>query len=230
MLEAVRTFADQQVAHDFFVALRWPNGAACPRCGNALVNALPTYRRWYCKECKRQFTAKVGTVFEDSPIGFDKWLPAIWLISSNRNGISSCELGRALGVTQKTAWFMLHRIRTMLANESFEQLSGIIEADETYIGGSYSSKPKSVRRGRTLTSERFTNKTAVFGIVQRGGSVRAWVLPNGPTRKALMPHLLKNIHQDATVHTDSAPTYTDLPEHFLRHAAVNHSLDEYVRD
>jgi transposase-like protein len=126
MLEAVKQFADPQVAHDFFVQIRFPNGVACPRmgCGSARVAYMEKVRRWYCNECKRQFSAKVGTIFEDSPIGLDKWLPAIWLIASNRNGISSCELARALGVTQKTAWFMLHRIREAMHDDAFRILSG----------------------------------------------------------------------------------------------------------
>jgi transposase-like protein len=229
MLEAVRQFADPQVAHDFWVAMRWPHGAACPRCGNLEPRYLgDKYRRWFCRDCQRQFTAKVGTIFEDSPIGFDKWLPAIWLISSNRNGISSCELARGLGVTQKTAWFMLHRIRTALANESFEQLRGIIEADETYIGGSTASMPKRIRKDRTLASKRFENKTAVLGMVERGGRVRAMVLA-APTSREIMPRLLKHVHHDATLYTDAAPTYRDSNEFFLHHDSVNHSLDEYVR-
>jgi len=158
MLQAVRQFADPQVAHDFFVQIRWPNGVACPRmgCGSASVAYLPKYRRWYCNDCKRQFTAKVGTIFEDSPIGFDKWLPAIWLIASNRNGISSTELARALKVTQKTAWFMLHRIRLAMGSGSFRMLTGIVEADEAYIGGKWTSKPKSVRyaKDRPTVSEK----------------------------------------------------------------------------
>ncbi|HVN68184.1 MAG TPA: IS1595 family transposase, partial [Candidatus Binatia bacterium] len=229
MLEAARKFADPQVAHDFWVALRWPNGVACPRCGLAEPHYLgDKYRRWFCSDCKRQFTAKVGTIFEDSPIGFDKWMPAIWLISSNRNGISSCELARAIGVTQKTAWFMLHRIRTALANDSFDQLRGIIETDETYVGGSYTSKPKRVRRNRTLASKRFENKTAVLGMVERGGRVRAMVLPTS-TRRELLPRLRDHVHQDATVFTDANPSYRDLDEMFLRHDSVNHTLEEYVR-
>src|SRR5580700_6533974 len=105
LLEAITTFSDPEVAHDFVKALRWPNGVACPRtgCGSADVREIRGKRpRWYCRECKREFTAKVNSIFEDSPIGFDKWLPAMWLISANRNGISSLELHRALGVTQKT--------------------------------------------------------------------------------------------------------------------------------
>jgi transposase-like protein len=229
MLEAVRRFADPQVAHDFWVAMRWPNGAVCPRCGNTEVHYLDDkYRRWFCKDCQRQFTAKVGTMFEDSPIGFDKWMPAIWLTSSNRNGISSCELARAFGVTQKTAWFMLHRIRTALANESYDQLRGIIEAHEAYVGGSYMNKPLRVRRDRRLASKRFTNKTVVLGMVERGRRVHAYVLPSAMTQEIIL-RLRAQVHQDATLHTDAHHTYKDAGEYFLRHEAVNHSLDEYVR-
>ena len=137
MLQAVQQFADPQVAHDFFVQIRWPYGVACPRigCGSAQVAYMEKHRRWYCNECKRQFSAKVGTIFEDSPIGLDKWLPAIWLIASNRNGISSYEIARALYVTQKTAWFMLHRIREAMTEGDLEQFRGPVEADETYVGG-----------------------------------------------------------------------------------------------
>jgi len=138
MLEAVRQFADPQVAHDFFAQIRFPNGVACPRigCGSTNVAYLAKVRRWYCNECKRQSSVKVGTIFEDSPIGFDKWLPTIWLLASNKNGISSYELSRALKVTQKTAWFMLHRVRAAMADGAFAPpLSGEVEADETYVGG-----------------------------------------------------------------------------------------------
>jgi len=108
MIQAVRQFADPQVAHDFWVQMRWPEGVTCPLArGSVRVSYMPKRRRWYCNDCKRQFTAKTRTVFEDSPIGFNKWLPAIWLIASNRNGISSYEVARGLGVTQRTAWFML---------------------------------------------------------------------------------------------------------------------------
>ncbi len=139
MLQAVRQFADPQVAHDFFVQIRWPNGVACPRmgCGSAAVAFMPKVRRWYCNECKKQFSAKIGTIFEDSPIGLDKWLPAMWLIASNRNGISSYEIARALEVTQKSAWFMLHRIREAMQDDTFSMLTGTVEVDEAYIGGRF---------------------------------------------------------------------------------------------
>ncbi|MBV9720070.1 MAG: IS1595 family transposase [Candidatus Eremiobacteraeota bacterium] len=176
MIEAVRMFADEKVAHDFFVGMRWPHGVACPRaCGSLAVAYMAKQRRWYCNDCKQQFTAKVGTVFEDSPIGFSKWLPAFWLIASNRNGISSHELGRALKVTQRTAWFMLHRIRLAMETETFDKLTGTIEADEAYIGDKSEKMSKKRRRAIEAAGQTaYSSKAAVFGMVERKGRVRAW--------------------------------------------------------
>ena len=229
MLEAVLQFADVQVAHDFFVEYRWPNGVACPRmgCGSASVTYLANYRRWNCRECKRQFTAKVGTIFEDSPIGLNKWLPAFWLLSSNRNGISSHELARALGVTQKTAWFMLHRIREALVSNAVEPLTGTVVVDETYIGGKWENRPKGKRKHRSRQAVTAA-KTPVFGMVERNGRVRAWTVSD-VTAKTLLPKLRDSIHHDATLYTDSANVYKHVNEYFLKHASVNHSAEEYVR-
>jgi transposase-like protein len=171
--EAITYFADSDRAREFVVALRWPNGVACPRygCGSAYVQWIGTRKLWRCKECKRQFTAKVGTVFEDSPIGFEKWLPAFWLLSSAKNGISSYELHRALGVTQKTAWFMLHRIRLAMKTKTFERLHGEVEADETFIGEKLRNKHRAhrhVRSGKKSTGP--VGKTPILGIMQRGKS------------------------------------------------------------
>src|SRR6202162_5245841 len=232
MLEAAHQFADPQVAHDFFVQMRWPHGVACPRmgCGSADVTYLAKYRRWNCKDCGRQFTAKVGTICEDAPIGLDKWLPAFWLIASNRNGISSHELGRALRVTQKTAWFMLHRIREAMASDATDPLTGTVEADETYIGGKWENKPKRVRvaAGADGPRKHWESKTAVFGMVQRGGRVRAWTVA-GRSKKTLLPKLRESIDQDVTVYTDAYHLYRHINEFFLHHSTVNHSLHEYVR-
>jgi transposase-like protein len=235
MLQAIRQFGDPQVAHDFFVQIRFPNGVACPRmgCGSARVAYLAKVRRWYCNECKRQFSAKVGTIFEDSPIGLDKWLPAIWLIASNRNGISSYEIARGLGVTQKTAWFMLHRIREAMQSDSFRLFTGTVEADETFIGGKFDNKPLKVRRKLSKRNWVMEGKTAVFGMVERPihghkGEVRAMTVPS--TQKAtLTPILRRYVHHDATMHTDEARQYQSLLETFLYHQTVNHSAMEYVR-
>jgi transposase-like protein len=237
MLEAVRMFASEQVAHDFFVAMRWPGGiVACPRaCGSLEVAYMAKQRRWYCNECKRQFTAKIGTVFEDSPIGFSKWLPAFWLLASNRNGISSHELGRALKVTQRTAWFMLQRIRLAMQDDTFDQLRGTVESDEAYIGGKWESMNK--KRRRAIEKAGLTplsSKAPVVGMIERRhrdggkGRVRAYAVPD-TTHKTLLPLLTKSIDQDATLYTDESTLYTHINEFFLKHSAVNHGLKEYVR-
>lgn len=231
MIEAVRQFADPEQAHDFFVQLRWPGGiVGCPlSCGSTEVTYMPKRRRWYCRDCKGQFTAKSRTVFEDSPIGFDKWLPAFWLLSSNRNGISSHELGRALKVTQRTAWFMLQRIRLAMESEAFDMLTGEVEVDEAYIGGKWHSKSNRERRAlRAAGTTIWETKTPVFGMVERGGRVRAWKVPN-TQKNTLLPKLRASIDQDATVYTDSASLYTHINEFFLHHSSVNHELREYVR-
>ncbi len=230
MLEVVKQLADPGTAHDFFVQIRWPNGVACPRmgCGSAEVAYMAKRRRWYCNECKRIFTAKVGTIFEDSPIGFNKWLPAVWLIASNRNGISSHELARGLPVTQKTAWFMLQRIRLAMQDESFDLLTGTVEADETYVGGKWKNKSLKARRALGRTGQMRDGKTAVFGMVERKGRVRARSVPD-TTHKTLLPILRDSIDQDATLYTDAATIYTHVNEFFLTHSSVNHHLEEYVR-
>jgi transposase-like protein len=231
MLEAARYFEDPQRAHDFFVAIRFPNGVACPRmgCGSAEVAYMPKHWRWYCNECKRQFSAKVGTIFEDSPIPLTKWLPAVWLIASNRNGISSYEIARGLGVTQKTAWFMLHRIREMMADEPTDKLSGTVEVDEAYIGGKWERMNQ--KRRRAIAKGRHTplsSKQAVLGMVERKGRVRAWAVPT-TGHQTLLPLLRNSIHEDATVYTDAIALYTHINEFFLHHATVDHDLKEYVR-
>ncbi|TAM60500.1 IS1595 family transposase [bacterium] len=235
MLQAVQQFSDPQVAHDFFVQIRWPNGVACPRmgCGSASVAYLAKYRRWYCNDCKRQFTAKVGTIFEDSPIPFTKWLPAIWLLASNRNGVSSCELARALGTTQKTAWFMLHRIRLAMGQESFGRLNGEVEADETFVGGKLRHKRRThyhVPSGMKAVGS--VGKTPVLGIVERSnderqGQARAFVVPS--VRKGtLVPKILENVDSAAKMFTDSLMSYKHLDRYFAAHEVVNHAF-EYVR-
>ncbi len=224
LLEAVRVFADKQVAHDYFVALRWPNGMACPRvgCGSADVAKIGSRNAWRCRECNRQFTAKVNTVFEDSPIGFDKWLPAMWMLSADRNGVSSCEVARAIGVTQKTAWFMLHRLRHAMQTETFDRLSGEVEADETYIGGkTRRGTPLAVRIGHKGQKAKMDAKTVVMGMRERGGRVRAFVVPNN-RRGTLLPRIVEHVEPGATVYTDSLKSYIDVREQYVHHV-INHA-------
>src|SRR5215470_14206204 len=150
LLEAVRYFAEPDTSLNFMVALRWPNGVACPTCGRTDVRFLATRRLWECKDKhpRKQFSVKVGTIFEDSPLGMDKWLPVVWLVANCKNGVSSYEVARDLGVTQKTAWFMLQRVRVAMETGTYQKLSGEIEADETFIGGLAKNMHKKVREAK----------------------------------------------------------------------------------
>ena len=199
-LEAIRCFSDPDVAHNFMVEMRWPNGVTCPHCQNTDVKFVKTNekkprRLWNCRGCEKQFTAKVGTIFEDSPIGFEKWLPAIWMVVNCKNEISSCELARSLGVTQKTAWFMLHRIRHALQCGSVKKLSGTVEADETFIGGQAKNMHKGARKAVGLGP---TGKAIVMGLLERNGPVRPRVIPD--TRRGTLHAQIRRRIKTDTVH------------------------------
>jgi transposase-like protein len=232
LVEAVRLYANPDVAFEFVKAMRWPNGVACPRmgCGSADVHFIATRKTWRCNECERQFSTKVGTIFEESPLGYDKWLPAIWLITNAKNGISSCEVGRALGVTQKTAWFMLHRIRAAMKSGTFEKLVGPVEADEAYIGGL--NRKMSIARKVRLAKTGGTGKVAVMGIVERNkpgrkGQVRAFVV-QATDRKTLQGGLMKHVTPGSELHTDGHSAYYDLWQKGFNHHVIDHAF-EYVR-
>ena len=184
--EAAKAFADEQFCIDLIAAMRWCDGQAiCPNCAGANVHFMDSRKVWQCKnkECKKQFSVKVGTIFEDSAIKLEKWLLAMWLIVNAKNGISSYELHRAIGITQKSAWFVLHRIRTAMTVGSIEKLSGTVECDEVYIGGDAKNmhRSKRVRFSKPWTRNVKDHKTAVFGMVQRGGKVRAKVIKKATT-------------------------------------------------
>src|SRR5437868_5775560 len=192
LLEAIRYFSDLDICTQFVAGLRWPNGPVCPRCGGIEYSYLTTRRVWKCKACKKQFSVKVGTIFEDSPLGLDKWLPAVWLAANSKNGISSHELGRSLGVTQKSAWFMLHRIRLAMQTGSFLKLSGEVEVDETYIGGKARNMHKADRARRLKDKTGMRGKTPIVGALERDGQVRAAVIGN-VGRRSLHRHIHENV-------------------------------------
>ncbi|MGB9113321.1 MAG: IS1595 family transposase [Acidimicrobiales bacterium] len=225
LLEAIRYFSDEDRAFEFFKQLRWPDGeVACPRCGEMDPYFLSTRHIWKCRGCRKQFSLKVGTIFEDSPIALDKWLPAVWLIANSKNSISSHELARALQVTQKTAWFMLHRIRFAMESETFEKLFGTSEIDETYVGG----RGEFVHR-RVLKLRGYPPKTPVQGVRNRDtGTVRAKVITGEGQLKA-------NVHSwiepGATVYTDEAQAYRTIGDTYI-HDFVTHqgpTRNRYVR-
>src|SRR6266542_3133759 len=170
LLEAIRYFSDPVVANDFVAALRWPDGPECPTCASKELGYVKTRHLWQCrnKECKRQFSVKVGTIFEDSPIPLDKWIASVWLIANSKNGISSHELGRAVGLTQKSAWFVLHRVRLAMQRGDWRRFSGEIEVDETFIGGKARNMHKAERE-RKITGTGGKDKAKVLGIKERDG-------------------------------------------------------------
>jgi len=162
---AIVYFSDADVAIEFLRDIRWPSGVECPTCGSKDVYYISTQRRWKCrnKHSKQQFSVKVGTIFEDSPIGLDKWLPAAWLVTNCKNGISSYELARDLNITQRTAWFMLHRVRHAMHLLSFEKFSGEVEADETFVGGKVKNMHKKSKRKIKAVNDGNWGKSVVLG-------------------------------------------------------------------
>lgn len=237
LMEAIQYFSEGDNAFNFMVNLRWPEKVCCPRCASEKVGFVKTRKIWECKgECKKQFSVKVGTIFEDSPIKLAKWFCAMWLIANAKNGISSYELHRALGVTQKTAWFMLHRIRLAMQSGSIvkDKIGGIVEVDESYIGGKARNMHKNTKVRRGITGTGMKGKTAVMGLLERHGEhksvsrVIAEVLPNTPTKKALIGRVKKYVLKETEVHTDALNSYNDLSADFV-HKVVDHA-ECYVKD
>ena len=218
--EAIKHFASDDAALDFMVRLRWPNGSVvCPRCESKNVHFLKSRKIWECRACKvkKQFSAKVGTIFEDSPIGLDKWFCALWLLVNAKNGISSYEIHRSLGVTQKTAWFMLQRIRLAMQSGTFRKMSGRVEADETYIGAKARYMHKNKRTG---VGHAGIKKTAVQGILERSAGdqhSRVVLKVVDTTRKPeLCGNVRKHVQGGSTVCTDALMSYDDLESDYDR--------------
>jgi transposase-like protein len=228
--EAILYFSDQENCLNYLVARRpeWSDGVVCPTCGSKKVSFLKNQLRWQCsaRHPKRQFSVKVGTIFEDSPLGLDKWLPAMWLILNCKNGISSLEIHRALGVTQKTAWFMLHRIRLAQQGKQGGKLAGEVEIDETFIGGKARNMHKS-KRARVITGTGGKDKTLVLGMLERGGNVRAMVVENR-RKKELQSNVREHVEAGAAIFTDELLSYEGLEADY-QHAIINHAV-EYVND
>ena len=229
--EAIQLYADPDVCQATLAEARWPDGVTCPRCGSDLVSYLKNQCRWQChtKHPRRQFSVKVGTIFEDSPIGLDKWFAVIWLIGSAKNGISSYEIGKAIGVTQKTAWFMLHRIRLSMQTGTFEKMSGEVEADETFIGGKARNMHNS-KRTRAIKGRGPMGKVAVMGLLERHGkyghsTVRTHVV-GGRRKKHLEPEVRRTVEGGSAVYTDALKSYDGLSDGYV-HGVIDHA-ETYV--
>jgi transposase-like protein len=241
LLEAIQHFSDEQVCINTVAEMRWLDGLPkCPDCWTPKPYYIKTQKRWKCRECRRQFSVKVGTIFEDSPISLKKWLPALWLLVNCKNGISSYEVARDLGVTQKTAWFMLQRLRLVLKAKNMgtkfgSNDGGEVEVDETFVGG----KVKNMNRKRKLvlanlqgqaaawkSRSRYPGKTAVVGILDRESrQIRAKVIPD-VKRETLQKEILDNVKFGSAVYTDQAVSYDTLHRRYI-HETVNH-IQTYV--
>ena len=225
--QAILYFANPDNCLAFMVARRWPNGVECPTCGRKDVRFISTRRLWECKDKhpKRQFSVKVGTIFEDSAIPLDKWLVAIWLVANCKNGISSYEVGRALGVTQKSAWFMLHRIRLAMQNQTTVKMGGPdreVEVDETFIGGA-ARFMHADKRKRRITETGTKDKVAVMGMLERGGQVRASVVGNR-RKHGLQNNVLAHIKAGSAIYTDALMSYQGLRyRNDYKHEVIDHA-------
>lgn len=222
-------FQDADIAREYLEALRWPNGQVCPHCGvvgNAYKLEGKSHRLglWKCKDCRKQFSVTVGTVFERSKIPLNKWLMAVYLLATSKKGISSHQIHRMLGVTYKTAWFMTHRIREAMRDGFDGQLGGggkVIEADETF--GNERKPRRQGKKGRG-----YQHKTKILSLIERGGRVRSFHVP-AVNAKTLCPILKEQIHQDSRLMTDEAGHYTKVGREFGEHGVVGHGIGEYVR-
>jgi len=234
LMDAILYFADYGHCRDFMVDLRWPDGKVkCPVCGAEKVTYLAKQRVWKCYQPhqKPRFSLKTGTIFEDSPIPLEKWLPAVWMLLNAKNGISSWELHRAMGVTQKTAWFMLHRIRLAMQARSFRKMSGTVESDETYVGGKAFNMPaykleQLKLRGHVRAGT--DGKAIVMGMLEREtGMARPQVIPN-VREFTIRTQVINNVEKGATVYTDSLRSYRNLPVDGFVHDFVDHT-EQYVK-
>jgi transposase-like protein len=234
LMGAIQYFGDAEKCHEFMVAMRWPREIRCPHCDSKNIGKLVLPRRiWNCKNCRKQFTVKVGTIFEDSPLGLDRWLPATWMIVNAKNGTSSCELARSLGVTQKTAWFMLHRIRLAMQDGSIVKMKGRVEADESFIGGLARNMHKDRRAkvkkltGRGSRTARGTvGKTAVMGLLERNAPekhsrVRCKVVES-VRRHDLDSQVREHVEKGSEVYTDSFRSYDRLADEYV-HKVIDHA-------
>jgi hypothetical protein len=229
--QAIIFFNDYANCRKAVEAIRWPDGTVrCPHCGSDRVTYLESARVYKCygNHPKAKFSLKVGTIFEDSAVGLEKWLPALWLLTNCKNGISSYELARALGVTQKTAWFMLSRLRLALQADDDEKFSGTVEADETYVGGKVRNMHKA-RRERFKAAGHWAGKTAVFGLLERktdGTSRVRMRIIKGTKRRELLGHIKDHVELGSNLMTDALPSYASL-NHLYIHQYIDH-MERYA--
>lgn len=228
--EAIIYFSNPDNCVTYLVSKRWPKGVECPNCGSKDVSYMPTRRVWQCKtrHPKSQFSVKIGSIYEDSAIGLDKWLTATWMVVNCKNGVSSYEIQRSIGVSQKSAWFMLHRIRTAMTDTDDNQMGhrGPVEIDETFVGGKVKNMHKS-KKIKGMNYSAGNGKTIVMGMLERGGKVRAGVIGDR-SKQTMQPIVLGSIAAGAHIITDEMSTYPFIAEDMYYHEVIKH-VEGYVK-
>jgi len=214
----IEDFGSEDRCRAYLEELRWPDGVWCPRCGGATISRIVKRNQFDCDSCRYQFSVTAGTLFHDSHLPLWKWFLAVYLIGESKKGISSKQLQRTLGVSYKTAWYLSHRIRAAMGEVEESPLVGIVEVDETLIGGKRTDVGSGYRE----------NKTVVIGAVQRGGNVRLRVIPN-TRRQSVMDFIEGSVDDMAAIFTDELKSYNELGDEGRRHETVQHTADEYVR-
>lgn len=233
LLGAITYFADVDVATQFVASLRWADGVRCPHCESVDCSYVASRRIWQCKNCRKQFSVKVGSIFEDSPIALSKWLPAMWMLVNCKNGVSSYEIARDLGVTQKTAWFMLHRLRMAIHAKSFDKMGGHVEVDETFIGGKARNMHGAKRKRLGISQSRsMIGKVAVMGLLERhrkdegGAQVRFQVIANRKKHQ-LESVITEHVEVGSTLYTDALRSYDRMGQKGYVHGVIDHA-EAYV--
>jgi transposase-like protein len=221
LTQLIEQFGSEDRCHDYLEGLRWPKGVRCPRCESDKISRIVKRRQFDCDACRYQFSVRVGTIFHDSKLPLWKWFLAVYMMGESKKGVSANQLKRMLGVSYKTAWYLCHRIRSAMADEAAELLTGIVEADETYVGG--------VVRGRGQGYR--SNKSMVLGVVQRGGEVRLQAVNAERANKRMTTAFVeKHVAPDAeAIYTDQSTAYPDFTDGDTTHERVNHAVHEWVR-
>src|SRR4051812_38854956 len=225
LVKLIEDFGSEDKCREFLRDIRWPDGVHCPRCDSDSVSVIAKRNQWDCNKCRYQFSVKAGTLFNDSHLPLWKWFLAIYLVCESKKGISANQLKRTLSVSYKTAWYLCHRIRAAMGDDDAPLLKGIVEADETYVGGKSPRLPRSQRR----PGQRPDNKSVVLGAVERDGKLRARVAPDA-SRASIHAFLGDVVAPDAeAIYTDSWRSYRGIADADTRHEWVNHSIEEWVR-
>lgn len=231
--EVIKTFSDEQVCIDFLVQQRWNGSPICPYCGSNKWYSIENRKRFKCgnKECYKKYSVTVGTCFHASNIPLSTWLPAMYLLTNHKKGISSCQLAKDLGICQKTAWFMLHRMRASLKEKDSFLLKNIVEVDEVYAGGSIENMSNKKRKKikENLGNGVLANKTMIVGMIERGGALKLEVAGGENDKRTIMPIVLNNVDKSSVIMTDGEGFYLNIGKHYAEHHSVSHHLREYVK-